>query len=270
MRSRSVLSVCLAGLVFAGCTGAAASTSSPLPSPSVAPPSSPPTASPTPTPTPTATPDTAFAIVVLPAEDPPESRVAIPGEKVSFLVTVESATDSPVTISATASGAKVTSVEPAQLTGGVVGEVWLMPDPVTENGIVKVEFRAERAGVTKTETRSIIVWPMADERAADAKPYFEMWSAWLAAKHPELGITAATKWDPTFVSTFLVVSHYAYYSADWEMKVSWHNMIPPNDWTEVYLRHRGTESKPSLAFRIDSVKGKTEAHSVTPPDAIMR
>lgn len=54
------------------------------------------------------------------------------------------------------------------------------------------------------------------------------------------------------------------------MKISWHNMIPPNDWTEVYLRHRGTESKPSLDFKIDSVSGKTAAHPGDLPDAIMR
>jgi hypothetical protein len=62
--------------------------------------------------------------------------------------------------------------------------------------------------------------PMVDERAKDARPYFDMWVAWLAANHPELGITKDTKWEPTFVSIFLVVSHYAYYSDEWEMKVS--------------------------------------------------
>jgi hypothetical protein len=266
MESRSLVSVVLVALSIAGCSGAAA-TAAPTD-----PPTPPPTASPapsTPTPVPTAA-DAGFTLTILPAEEPVESRVAIPGEKVSFLVTIDSPDGSPVTIGATASGAKVTSIEPAQLTPGVVGEVWLVPDQVTDNTTVTVDFSAVRGGVTKTDTRSIVIWPVLDERANDAKPYFEMWATWLVANHPELGITAQTSWDPTFVSTFLVVSHYAYFSDEWEMKVSWHNMIPPDDWTEVYLRHRGTESKPSLAFRIDSVAGKTEAHSVTPPDAIMR
>lgn len=75
----------------------------------------------------------------------------------------------------------------------------------------------------------------------------------LAAKHPELGITAKTEWTPRFVSTLLVVSQYAYYSDEWELTVAWHDMIPPHDWTDIHLRHRGTEAVPGLAFRQDSI-----------------
>ena len=82
----------------------------------------------------------------------------------------------------------------------------------------------------------------------------------LPSAHPELGITAQTKWEPVFVSTLLVVSHYSYYSPDWELAIAWHNMIAPYDWTDMYLRHRGTETAPSIAFRIDSVSGGTAPH----------
>jgi hypothetical protein len=47
-------------------------------------------------------------------------------------------------------------------------------------------------------------------------------------------------------------------------------MIAPYDWTEVYLRRRGTEWKPSLDFKIDSVSGKMAAHPGDLPDATMR
>jgi hypothetical protein len=47
-------------------------------------------------------------------------------------------------------------------------------------------------------------------------------------------------------------------------------MIPPDDWTEIHLRQRWTESKPCLAFRIDSVAGETEPHPVTPPEVVVR
>jgi hypothetical protein len=77
------------------------------------------------------------------------------------------------------------------------------------------------------------------------------WIEWLAAAHPELGITADTEWKPVFVSTLLVVSHYSYWSEDWEVTVAWHNMIPPDDWTEVHLRRRGVDTAPSLAWRRD-------------------
>ena len=54
------------------------------------------------------------------------------------------------------------------------------------------------------------------------------------------------------------------------MPLSWHNMIAPYDWTEVYLRHRDTESKPSLDFKIDSDSGKTAPHAETLPTQSMR
>lgn len=54
------------------------------------------------------------------------------------------------------------------------------------------------------------------------------------------------------------------------MTVAWHNMIPPDDWTEVHLRKRGVDTAPSLAFRIKSVKGATAPHVVAPPEAVVR
>lgn len=238
-------------VVLAACTAAGTSPSpSPLPSPSAG---------------------ADFTIDVVPPEDPPEVRAAIPGQKVCFLVVLNTAdTTSPVTISATATKATVTAIEPVELKAGVVGEVWVVPDASTTEATASVTISATRAGVTKTVERSLPIFPMEGERAADAQPYFEHWVAWLAAEHPELGITANTVWEPEFVSTLLVVSHYAYWSEDWELTIAWHVMMPPDDWSEIYLRHRGTESAPSLAFRIDSFSGATEPHTVTPPEVVVR
>jgi hypothetical protein len=227
--------------------------------------------SPSPSPLPSPSPGADFTIDVIPPEDPPEVRMAIPGQKVCFLVVVNTAdTSTPVTISATATKAKVTLIQPAELAVGVVGEVWVVPDASSSEATASVTITGTRGGVTKTVERSLPIFPMEDERAADAQPYFEYWVAWLAAEHPELGITADTTWDPTFVSTLLVVSHYAYWSEDWELTIAWHVMMPPDDWSEIHLRHRGTESAPSLAFRMDSWTNKTEPHAVTPPEVVVR
>jgi len=228
-------------------------------------------ASPSPSPVPSPTAGADFTIDVIPPENPPEVRAAIPGQKVCFLVVLNTAdTGSPVTISATATKATVASIEPAELTAGVVGEVWVVPDATTAEATASVTISATRAGVTKTVERSLPIFPMADERAADAQPHFERWVAWLAAEHPELGITEDTTWESMFVSTLLVVSHYAYWSEDWELTVAWHVMMPPDDWSEIHLRHRGTESGPSLAFRIDSFSGESEPHPVEPPEVVVR
>jgi hypothetical protein len=258
MSVRFVSLFCVVAL--AACTVAGSPSPSPSPSP------------PAPTPTPTPTPTTEFSVEVIPPEEPAEVRRAIPGEKVCFLVVVrDTATPAlPVTVSASASKAAVLRILPAELPPGTVGEVWVVPDPSTVETTASVTITASRGGVVKTVDRTIPVFPMVDERAADALPHFQRWTAWLATAHPELGITAATTWEPEFVSILLVVSHYAYWSDDWEMTIAWHNMIAPYDWSEVHLRHRGTESAPSLAFRIDSVSGATSPHAVEPPEVVVR
>jgi hypothetical protein len=254
-------------LLVIGCTGPGAT---PTNGPSTGPTATP-TQSPTAGPTGIPSAQADFGVDVYPAQDPPEARVAIPGEKVSFLVVITSpGSDAPFSVTAAATGARVTDIRPAQLKPGAVGEVWVIPDVTTVDAVATVKITAERGASAKVVDRTIMIMPMVDDRAKDAKPYFDLWTAYLAKNHPELGITAGTKWDATYVSTFLVVSHYAYYSEEWEMKIAWHNMIPPYDWTEVYLRHRGTEWKPSLDFKIDSVSGKTAPHVGELPDAIMR
>ncbi len=237
----------VAAVVAAACTAAAA------------------TPSPTPTPIPT---PADFSIKVLPAEDPVEGRPAIPGEKVVFLIVANSTDATPVAISAVVTGGKVLKVEPAQLKPGVVGEVWIVPDASTEEATVSTTFTATRGAITRTEKRTTKVMPFEDSRQTEAQPYFDMWTGWLAANHPEFGITSSTKWDSSFVLALLIVSHYAYFSDDWEMKVSWHVMIAPSDFTEVYLRHRGTETTWTHAFRMDSFSGKTAIHEIPLPEYV--
>ncbi len=244
-RFEGLVSLILGAALVTGCTAAAAS--------------------PSPTPKPSPTPAD-FTIKVLPAEEPVEGRPAIPGEKVVFLIVATSPSDQPVTIAATASGGKIFKVEPAQLEPGVVGEVWMVPDASTEEATVSTTIAATRGAFSHSEKRTTKVMPFEDSRQAEAQPYFEMWTSWLATNHPEFGITATTKWDSSFVLALLIVSHYAYFSDDWEMKVSWHIMVKPDDFTEVYLRHRGTDTTWTHAFRMDSFSGKTAVHEIPPPD----
>jgi hypothetical protein len=236
-----------------------------------------PAPTPAPTPSPTPSPDgfpspASFTIDVSPPEEPPEVRAAIPGQRVCFLVTITdpAAPASPVTIGASATGAKLIGIEPVELSPGTVGEVCVVPDATSVETTAQVTITATRDGASQSVDRSLPVFPMADERFADAAPCFDRWVDWLVAEHPELGITGSTEWTPEFVSTLLVVSHYGWWSDEWEVTVLWHNMIAPHDWTEIHLRHRWTDVAPSLAFRIDSVSGETEPHAVTPPEVVVR
>jgi len=198
--------------------------------------------------------------------------MAIPGSRYCFLVLVDDPSGStiPVTIEASTTKATVIDISPAELAPGVVGEVCVTADPTSAETTGAVTITASRGAVAKTAERSLPVFPMNDERATDAQPYFERWVAWLAAEHPELGITADLDWEPVFVSTLLIVSHYSYWSTDWEMTVAWHVMVAPYDWTEVHLRRRGVDMAPSMAFRIESVSGETDPIEVDPPAEVVR
>jgi hypothetical protein len=227
--------------------------------------------SPTPKGSPSPSPAADFTIEVVPAEVPIEVRALIPGQRSSFLVVVTDASPAtgPIVITATVTGATIEQIiQPTAATP--VAEVWFVPDATATDATGSVAISASRGSVVRAESRTFQVMPMVDERAADARPYFQRWIAWLAEQHPELGITGTTTWQPEFVSTLLVVSHYAYYSDDWELTLAWHIMVAPDDWSEVHLRHRGVDAAPSLAFRQDSVSEGTEPRPVAPPEVVVR
>lgn len=202
-------------------------------------------------------------------------RAAIPGEHTSFLVSIAdvSQTTTPGRISATATAARVERISPDAIKAGQVAEVWLTIDPtITSEVTASVTITVSRGERTHAATRTISVMPASAEgRERDAAPHFDFWIGWLAANHPELGITNATVWQPEYVSILLVVSHMAYFSTDWELSLMWHAAtIPPNDWSQIYLRKRGSETRPSFAFKLDSFSARTAPYAVTPPDVVVR
>jgi hypothetical protein len=76
-------------------------------------------------------------------------------------------------------------------------------------------------------------------------------SFWLRA--PELGITSEVEWVGVNIRpNFMVVMYYLFISDEWEMGMTWHVMIHPHDWSRIYLRHRYTETAPTLAFELSS------------------
>ncbi|MGZ8474594.1 MAG: hypothetical protein ACXWWQ_00010 [Candidatus Limnocylindria bacterium] len=195
---------------------------------------------------------------------------AIPDEPVIFLVTVSgSADDGPVSLAVEAAGATV-SAEPEELQPGVVGEVTVVPAEVDEERELAVKITAARSGVERQQARSVRVVPGEDSLGPRADQLLERFASWLAIERPELGIGPETEWEGMPGSWVLVVSHYLYFSDEWELGLSWHVMIAPDDWARIYLRRRWTEVAPSAAFEISSVAGELEPHAIEPPDAAWR
>jgi hypothetical protein len=218
-----------------------------------------------------------MSVTVLPVEHPPEVRPAIPGERVCFLILVDdrSSDDGEITFAATGDGVTIDRVPSSVPSPGEVAELWVTigPHQGDTEKIVTVKLTVTHAGDDPfdwVETRSIIVVPETDHRTEIAAPYFDFWIDWLASEHPELGIDQANEWESTFVSMLLIVSKYAYWNDEWEMVVAWHEMVPPDDFTEVYLRRRDSEVRYSLVFRQDSFSANSAPHQIASPDALIR
>jgi len=196
---------------------------------------------------------------------------AIVGQRVVFLVVVEETGSGneygkAVDISATAANASVFVDNPA-IMAGEVAEVVVIPDQTSANKILTITINGDRSGFRQTETVDIEILDWQDDLSELAVEMRDKFVPWLATNHPELGISSETEWIGTIVNPgILVVMHYMFYSEDWEMYVTWHVMIPPYDWTRIYLRHRFTETRSTMAFEISSVQGEEQPQSIELPD----
>jgi len=176
-----------------------------------------------------------------------------------------------VDVSASAEDSTVT-VHPQAITPGQVAEVTVIPDVGSRGEILTVTIVGERDGLKRTEVVSVIVGsPLPGDLAPYATEMRDGFIPWLAANHPEFGITSETEWVGTIVYPHIMeVSYYLFFSEDWEMGVRWHVTIPPHDYAEIYLRHRTTEIHPSYGFKISSVTAQEDPQVVDPEPSVWR
>lgn len=200
---------------------------------------------------------------------------AIPGTPTGVLATIEdeSAGGAPVTITATADGATVT-VAPTEIVAGEVAEVTVVPDATAIERPIEIVVTATRGDLVVTERRTTTVMTWEDDRGDDADALLAVFVEWLAAERPELGIGPDTGFNGSLSAPgLLIVNHYLYLSDEWEVGLSWHIMIPPDDWADIYLRPRD-EAAPTLGFRLSSQAaardGVIEIAEVTPPAEVVR
>lgn len=213
----------------------------------------------------------------------------IPGQRCVFLVTVaEPDAGKPLStlvhITVSGFGADV-MVEHEDILPGEMAEVTVIPRPIETFGkqvgpddgrgrSVYAAVHAECEGHTKVKVLPIrVTSEEEDTLQPDAVNMRDLFIPWLAENHPELGITEEIEWTPTIVTpTILIVSHYLFFSEEWEIHVSWHVMIPPSDWARIELRRRFEETTPSLAFEISSVSAEPplDPQPIEPSDTLWR
>src|SRR4030043_32896 len=218
----------------------------------------------------------AFHISVIP-ETPQEIdgvdvyRLSIPGQRFVFLVTIaDEAQESelPVHMSATAPGAEVV-IYYEDIFEGEVAELVVIPAPASIGTIIEVTITGTRGTATDEKVVGFEVAEGEDDRREYAEMLLDKFVTWLASNHPELGITEDTEWDGTTVSpVWLVVSHYLFFSEEWEVHLEWHVMIAPHDWARIDPRHRFKELEPSYAFEISSVDAANDPVPMEVPETV--
>jgi hypothetical protein len=214
--------------------------------------------------------DVAFTINVIPEQLNGES---IPGQRVVFLVTIDDegqAGQSPVRISAIAPGSEVV-IYHQDIVEGQVAEVVVIPEQASIGKTVEVTITGDRGSLKDEQVVVFSVAEGEDDRQEYATELLDKFVAWLETEHPELGITSDTEWTGTMVSpVWLIVSHYLFFSEEWEAHVEWHIMIPPHDWAKIDLRHRFDELQPSYAFEISSLDAGSEPVPIELPESVWR
>lgn len=200
---------------------------------------------------------------------------AIPGAVTGLLVTItnEGESETPVVLTASVDGGQV-SVEPGEIRQGEVAEVTVVADPAAGDRPLDITVTGRRGDIEQTAVRSTTLYAWEDDRGEYARDLLGLFTAWLAENQPELGITLNTGFTGSYVAPgLLVVSHYLFMSDDWELGLSWHIMVPPDDWAEIYLRPRN-EPIPTLAFRLGSQQAALQDGTVTieavaaPPEVV--
>lgn len=214
--------------------------------------------------------NTAFHINVVPEQLNGDS---IAGQHCVFLVTITDVGEKsglPVTISGEAPGAAVV-IHHGDIFAGEVAEAVVIPAQASAGKTVTVTITGSRANSTDRKVFDFAVAEGEDDRQEYAGELLDKFVPWLAENYPELGITVDTAWNGTMVSpVWLVVSHYLFFSDEWEAHISWHVMIPPYDWAKIDLRHRFDELTPSYAFEISSLEAASDPVAIEVPETVWR
>jgi hypothetical protein len=199
---------------------------------------------------------------------------AIPGAEVVLLVSQTDETAGAAMVTASAPGATV-AARPSEISGTEVAEVTVIPEAATTETELTISIEVAIGGTTHSVSRTTQVLTWEDDRAEQASEILDLFTSWLAENRSDLGITPETEFEGTLLAPqLLVVSHYGFFNDEWEIGLSWHVMIPPDDFSEVYLRPRSA-LRPTLAFRIGSWQtaldtGDYQIAEVEPPFEVVR
>ncbi len=134
------------------------------------------------------------------------------------------------------------------LTTPSVLEVLLYPNNTHTGQTIKLEV-----GIGKISDFAILnVWEWEGSQQEQAYEKLAPFITYFSQNKPDFNINSNTPWEISCNDAgLLVVEHYLLKTETWELELSWHVMIPPYDWVNVYLRPR-SQIKPVWGGMIES------------------
>jgi hypothetical protein len=151
-----------------------------------------------------------------------------------------------------------------------IAEVMIHPDASIEEGTYRIKVTACCPELPNQESVpcaqplylevEVIPWGSPVPEVAETKR--EELVKWVEKEHPECGDLLRQKWVPYLTYPgILVVEHWTFLSENWEMRICFHVMIPPYDWSMILLRERG-EWEPVLAAMREHNGTEYEIHEI--------
>ena len=110
-----------------------------------------------------------------------------------------------------------------------------------------IEVRSHQIGLVATHSgtpRSILleveVFQWDPMNTGDAIEKRNEILEWLEREHPEFGNFSSQEWFAYMTyPEIIIVEHWTFLNPEWEMRICYHVMIPPHDWSMLAIRRRG-------------------------------
>jgi len=182
---------------------------------------------------------------------------------------------SAVTVSASATDADISPCT-WQLSGDGIIEFAVTPDPASTGNRVQVVLVAEIEGTVRQDICVLHVTDALSEdgaisRAREAEEIRHEFYEWMIETCPSIPAETSGAWTGIPIRPHrLVVSHYVFFSGDWEIVIWWHVTTPPHDWARIYIRRRFTDRTPWIAAEISSLLNGELPRAIDPPELVFR
>jgi len=215
-----------------------------------------------------------FSLTIIPQE----VLDATAGQPCVLLIEAESApraVSDPVLLRVDCDGAEITPLAQRVAGEGVV-EFTVTPRTHSATSTLTVSAIGARTGTVRVWTSSLrITAPLSAGAEASLKEQAarirDAFLPWLALACPDLPDRQSTEWVGVPLRPHrLVVSHFAFFSKEWEIVVWWHVTVPPHDWARIYVRRRSVDASPAAAAEISSFLHGSPIRPTTPPAEVVR